>query len=185
MRVDESRYRQAERDLWAAVDPYDGRPPVEPVVGIAPSGNGIGHWVASDDGLVVIASDCVGPLPEYFEEMDLPEDFGPEREELLREGWGSSAAWQSPATVTEHVRRLRRKLTGAFTVKAIRISSAIRPWKMREKKARKAYCQRLPGEIIRSIVSCGRRRGHGRPARIARNRAFPSARPSPSPSITP
>ncbi len=39
--------------------------------------------VDTDDGLVVIASDCVGPLPEYFEEMDLPEDFGPEREELL------------------------------------------------------------------------------------------------------
>ena len=39
--------------------------------------------VDTDDGLVVIASDCVGPLPEYFDQMDLPEDFGPEREELL------------------------------------------------------------------------------------------------------
>lgn len=39
--------------------------------------------VDTDDGLVVIASDCMGPLPEYFDEMDLPEDFGPEREELL------------------------------------------------------------------------------------------------------
>ncbi len=39
--------------------------------------------VDTDDGLVAVASDCVGPLPEYFEEMDLPEDFGPEREELL------------------------------------------------------------------------------------------------------
>jgi glyoxylase-like metal-dependent hydrolase (beta-lactamase superfamily II) len=39
--------------------------------------------VDTDDGLVVIASDCVGPLPEYFDEMDLPEDFGPERDELL------------------------------------------------------------------------------------------------------
>jgi N-acyl homoserine lactone hydrolase len=39
--------------------------------------------VDTDDGLVVIASDCVGPLPEYFDGMDLPEDFGPEREELL------------------------------------------------------------------------------------------------------
>ena len=37
------------------------------------------------DGLVAVASDCVGPLPEYFDEMDLPEDFGPEREELLRQ----------------------------------------------------------------------------------------------------
>jgi N-acyl homoserine lactone hydrolase len=41
--------------------------------------------VDTDEGLVVIASDCVGPLPEYFDEMDLPEDFGPEREELLRQ----------------------------------------------------------------------------------------------------
>jgi glyoxylase-like metal-dependent hydrolase (beta-lactamase superfamily II) len=41
--------------------------------------------VDTDDGLVVIASDCVGPLPEYFDEMDLPEDFGPEREELLHQ----------------------------------------------------------------------------------------------------
>jgi N-acyl homoserine lactone hydrolase len=39
--------------------------------------------VDTDDGLVAIASDCVGPLPEYFERMDLPGDFGPEREELL------------------------------------------------------------------------------------------------------
>ena len=41
--------------------------------------------VDTDDGLVVIASDCVGPLPEYFEQMHLPEDFGPERDELLRQ----------------------------------------------------------------------------------------------------
>jgi glyoxylase-like metal-dependent hydrolase (beta-lactamase superfamily II) len=41
--------------------------------------------VDTDDGLVAIASDCVGPLPEYFDEMDLPEDFGPERDELLEQ----------------------------------------------------------------------------------------------------
>ena len=41
--------------------------------------------VDTDEGLVVIGSDCVGPLPEYFEQMDLPEDFGPEREELLHQ----------------------------------------------------------------------------------------------------
>ena len=41
--------------------------------------------VDTDDGLTVIASDCVGPLPEYFDEMDLPADFGPEREELLHQ----------------------------------------------------------------------------------------------------
>jgi DNA-binding response OmpR family regulator len=32
------------------------------------------------------------------------------RAELLRGVWGSHADWQTPATVTEHVRRLRRKL---------------------------------------------------------------------------
>jgi glyoxylase-like metal-dependent hydrolase (beta-lactamase superfamily II) len=41
--------------------------------------------VDTDDGLTVIASDCVGPLPEYFDQMDLPQDFGPEREELLEQ----------------------------------------------------------------------------------------------------
>lgn len=42
--------------------------------------------VDTDAGLCVIASDCVGPLPEYFDRMDLPADFGPERE-LLLEQW--------------------------------------------------------------------------------------------------
>jgi DNA-binding response OmpR family regulator len=32
------------------------------------------------------------------------------RTELLEQVWGSSGAWQSPATVTEHIRRLRLKL---------------------------------------------------------------------------
>ena len=41
--------------------------------------------VDGEDGLTVIASDCVGPLPEYFEQMDLPKDFGPERDELLEQ----------------------------------------------------------------------------------------------------
>jgi glyoxylase-like metal-dependent hydrolase (beta-lactamase superfamily II) len=45
----------------------------------------ISFLVDTDDGLVVIASDCVGPLPEYFDEMNLPEDFGPERDELLEQ----------------------------------------------------------------------------------------------------
>ena len=35
--------------------------------------------VDTDDGLVVIASDCVGPLPEYFENLDLPQGLRPER----------------------------------------------------------------------------------------------------------
>ncbi len=41
--------------------------------------------VDTDEGLTAIASDCVGPLPEYFDQMDLPKDFGPEREELLEQ----------------------------------------------------------------------------------------------------
>ena len=41
--------------------------------------------IDTDEGLTAIASDCVGPLPEYFDQMDLPEDFGPEREELLEQ----------------------------------------------------------------------------------------------------
>src|SRR5918992_101316 len=32
------------------------------------------------------------------------------REQLLQQVWGSSSSWQSDATVTEHVRRLRRKV---------------------------------------------------------------------------
>jgi DNA-binding response OmpR family regulator len=32
------------------------------------------------------------------------------RDELLHQVWGSSSDWQSDATVTEHVRRLRRKI---------------------------------------------------------------------------
>ncbi|MBJ7458900.1 MAG: MBL fold metallo-hydrolase [Thermoleophilaceae bacterium] len=40
--------------------------------------------VDTDEGLVAMASDCVGPLPEYFENMDLPSDF-PGREVLLEQ----------------------------------------------------------------------------------------------------
>lgn len=32
------------------------------------------------------------------------------REQILRQVWGSSSEWQDPATVTEHVRRIRRKV---------------------------------------------------------------------------
>jgi DNA-binding response OmpR family regulator len=32
------------------------------------------------------------------------------RDEILRAVWGSTSAWQTPATVTEHVRRVRAKL---------------------------------------------------------------------------
>jgi glyoxylase-like metal-dependent hydrolase (beta-lactamase superfamily II) len=40
--------------------------------------------VDTDDGLVAMPSDCVGPLPEYFDNMDLPADF-PGRETLLEQ----------------------------------------------------------------------------------------------------
>jgi len=52
--------------------------------------------VDTDKGLVAIASDCVGPLPEYFDRMELPEDFGPEREELLRQ-------WQRIRELGPHI----------------------------------------------------------------------------------
>lgn len=45
------------------------------------------------------------------------------REELLREVWHSSPAYQDPATVTEHVARLRRRLAamdGAPTIATVR-----------------------------------------------------------------
>ena len=32
------------------------------------------------------------------------------REQLLAQVWGSSSAWQDAGTVTEHVRRIRRKI---------------------------------------------------------------------------
>lgn len=41
--------------------------------------------VDTAEGLVAIASDCVGPLPEYFETMSLPEDFA--GRETLLEQW--------------------------------------------------------------------------------------------------
>jgi DNA-binding response OmpR family regulator len=34
------------------------------------------------------------------------------REQLLDQVWGSSSAWQDAGTVTEHIRRIRRKLVG-------------------------------------------------------------------------
>jgi glyoxylase-like metal-dependent hydrolase (beta-lactamase superfamily II) len=41
--------------------------------------------IDTDEGLVAIASDCVGPLPEYFDTMTLPEDFA--GRETLLEQW--------------------------------------------------------------------------------------------------
>lgn len=62
---------------------------------------------------VVLAGEVVGTTPKEFELLVFlarhPRAVF-SREELLREVWSSSAAWQDQATVTEHVRRLRRKL---------------------------------------------------------------------------
>lgn len=57
--------------------------------------------VDTDDGLTAIASDCVGPLPEYFDEMSLPEDFGPERDELLKQ-WRRIRALEPAVVVPGH-----------------------------------------------------------------------------------
>ncbi|MFN2612484.1 MAG: MBL fold metallo-hydrolase [Solirubrobacterales bacterium] len=57
--------------------------------------------VDTEAGLVAIASDCVGPLPEYFDQMDLPEDFGPEREELL-EQWRKIRALAPAVVIPGH-----------------------------------------------------------------------------------
>lgn len=56
--------------------------------------------VDTDDGLVAIPSDCVGPLPEYFEQMDLPEHF-PERETLL-EQWRKIRALEPSLIIPGH-----------------------------------------------------------------------------------
>lgn len=42
------------------------------------------------------------------------------RDELLRSVWHSSPQWQTPATVTEHVRRLRRKLGDPAWIESVR-----------------------------------------------------------------
>jgi glyoxylase-like metal-dependent hydrolase (beta-lactamase superfamily II) len=57
--------------------------------------------VDTEEGLVAIASDCVGPLPEYFDRMELPDDFGPEREELLRQ-WERIRALRPQMVIPGH-----------------------------------------------------------------------------------
>lgn len=52
------------------------------------------------DGLVAIASDCIGPLPNYFDEMTLPEDF-PGRETLL-EQWEKIRALKPSLIIPGH-----------------------------------------------------------------------------------
>ncbi len=56
--------------------------------------------VDTDDGLVAIASDCVGPLPEYFDEMDLPADFA--GREILLEQWRRIRELQPSLVIPGH-----------------------------------------------------------------------------------
>lgn len=56
--------------------------------------------VDTDDGLVAIPSDCVGPMPEYFEKMELPADF-PGRETLL-EQWKKIRALEPVRIIPGH-----------------------------------------------------------------------------------
>lgn len=62
---------------------------------------------------VRVDSELINLTPREFDLLDFLASsprraFG--REELLKAVWLSSAQWQSPATVTEHMRRLRLKL---------------------------------------------------------------------------
>jgi len=73
------------------------------------------------DGLVIdrsahrveVAGEAVELTPKEFDLLAFlagaPEQVF-SREELLEHVWGSTQEWQDPATVTEHVRRLRLKL---------------------------------------------------------------------------
>lgn len=56
--------------------------------------------VDTDDGLVAIPSDCVGPMPEYFERMELPADF-PGRETLLAQ-WAKIRALKPARIIPGH-----------------------------------------------------------------------------------
>ncbi|MFY9265206.1 MAG: MBL fold metallo-hydrolase [Solirubrobacterales bacterium] len=56
--------------------------------------------VDTEDGLVAIPSDCVGPLPEYFDSMMLPDDF-PERETLLTQ-WKKIRDLQPKTVIPGH-----------------------------------------------------------------------------------
>lgn len=56
--------------------------------------------VDTDEGLVAIPSDCVGPLPEFFDNMELPRDF-PGRETLL-EQWKKIRALEPALIIPGH-----------------------------------------------------------------------------------
>ena len=72
------------------------------------------HAVASwDPDIVLLDEKSVDLTPKEFDLLAFLA-ASPRRvftrSELLEEVWSSSTAWQDPDTVTEHVRRLRRKI---------------------------------------------------------------------------
>lgn len=56
--------------------------------------------VDTAEGLVAIASDCVGPLPEYFDTMSLPDDFA--GRETLLEQWRKIRALEPALIIPGH-----------------------------------------------------------------------------------
>lgn len=56
--------------------------------------------VDTGEGLVAIPSDCVGPLPEYFEKMELPADF--DGRETLLEQWKKIRALEPVRIIPGH-----------------------------------------------------------------------------------
>ncbi len=66
--------------------------------------------LASVDGLPVELTPKEFGLLRFLA-MQAPETFS--REALLHHVWGSTSDWQDPATVTEHIRRVRTKLAAA------------------------------------------------------------------------
>ena len=56
--------------------------------------------VDTDEGLVAIPSDCVGPMPEYFEKMELPADF--DGRETLLEQWKKIRALEPVRIIPGH-----------------------------------------------------------------------------------
>lgn len=56
--------------------------------------------VDTDEGLVAIPSDCVGPMPEYFDQMELPKDFA--GRETLLEQWEKIRALNPALIIPGH-----------------------------------------------------------------------------------
>jgi two-component system, OmpR family, phosphate regulon response regulator PhoB len=76
-------------------------------------------------GRATVGTTLVGLTPKEFELLAyLAANAGRsvKREALLHHVWGSTSDWQGPATVTEHVRRIRLKLRAAGSDELIETS---------------------------------------------------------------